>query len=126
MHELIQYHNEVFCIIYTKIAFTEAPVSQDVPIGSEAVFRCRHPTADTIRWRVDDAFLGRNPPPDITPRTERNDEGILVDVLTIVARAQYNGTKVECVAQFDNGTPDEQTFPVLLTGKYYHNYTLFC
>ena len=82
------------------------------------MFRCRHPTADAIRWRVDDALLGRNLPPDITPTTVRDDGGNLVDVLTIVARAEYNGTMIRCVARFDNGTPDEETSPVLLIGKY--------
>ena len=90
-------------------AFHEAPVSVEVPVGSEAVFRCRHSTADNIRWRVNGTLIsGRNPPPDITPGVE---DGTPVDTLTIVARLDYNGTTIVCVAQFDDGSSDETSQP---------------
>ena len=65
---------------------------------------------------MNDTLVGRNPPPDITPGTTRDDNGSLVDTLTITARPEYNGTVVVCVARFDDGTPDEQTDPVGLIG----------
>ena len=85
-------------------------------IGAEAVFRCQHPTAFIILWRVNGSLVGWNPPPDITPGITRDDSGNLVDTLTITARLEYNGTVVVCVARFDDGSPDEQTEPALLFG----------
>ena len=82
----------------------------EVPVGSEAVFRCTHSTADSIRWRIDGTFVGRSPPPDITPDVII-EGGTLVDTLTIVARLDYNGTTIVCVAQFDDGSPDETSQP---------------
>ena len=53
---------------------------------------------------------GRNPPPDITPGII-TEGAALVDTLTIVARFDYNGTTIVCVAQFDDGSPDETSQP---------------
>lgn len=87
-------------------------------VGNNAVFRCRHPNASIIRWRRDGELLGRNLPRDITPGTERDGNNFLVQTLTIVARPQYNGTEIVCVAKFDDGTPDEMSPPVVLQGRY--------
>ena len=85
--------------------------------GENAIFRCRHPNASDIRWKINgDLIRGRNYPPDITPGTERDDEQFLVQTLTIVARPLYNGTEIGCVAMFDDGSPDEMTLPVTLQG----------
>ena len=94
--------------------FSETPVPQEVVADSNAVFRCRHPTADFIIWMVNDTFIGANPPPDITPNTSRDEDGNLVHTLTIVARAQYNGTTIVFVAVFLSGAPPETTAPVML------------
>ena len=59
-------------------------------------------------------MIGRNPPPNITPSTTRDEEDNLVDLLSIVARREYNTTVVECVAEFDDGTPDETSEPPAL------------
>ena len=81
----------MFVIFFS--AFVEAPVSQEVAIGAEAVFRCQHPAADIIiRWRVNGSLVGRNPPPDISLDVIRDDNGNLVDTLTITALPEYNGT----------------------------------
>ena len=84
--------------------------------GAQAVFRCRHPTADIIRWRVNGSLVGGNPPPDIIRDIIRDDNGNLVDTLTITARPQYNGTEVVCVARFDDRRPEELSQPVILIG----------
>ena len=82
----------------------------EVPVGSEAVFRCRHSTADIIRWRVNGILLSRNPPTGITVGiiTEGSNQ---VDTLTIVARLDYNGTTIVCEVQFFDGSPDETSQP---------------
>ena len=82
------------------------------------MFRCQHPTADIIRWRINGTLIGRNPPPYVIPITIRDEDNTLVDILIIVARVEYSGTVVECVARFDDGTPDEQTEPAVLLGTY--------
>ena len=97
-------------------AFDEVPVTQEVATGAQAVFRCRHPTADIVRWRVNGSLVGRNPPPDITPDTTRDDSGNLVHLLTITARPEYSGTEVVCVARFDDSRPEELSQPAILTG----------
>ena len=100
----------VFNISVLFKAFDEAPVSVEVPVGSEAVFRCRHSTADAIDWRVNRTFVGRNPPPDITLGII-TEGGNLVDTLAIVASLDYNGTTIVCVAVFRDGSPDETSQP---------------
>ena len=109
----------VSCFI-VRTAFNEVPVSEEVSIGAEAVFRCQHPSADTIRWRVNSTLIGRNSPPDVIRGTILDEDNTLVDTLTIVVRVRYNGTVVECVARFDDGTPEEQTEPAVLLGTYKH------
>ena len=98
---------------YNSSAFEEVPKTQEVSDGDSAVFRCRHGSADTIRWRVDHTLISANPPADITPNTVREGDHV-VHTLTIVGCPQYNGTIVECVAMFDDHSPDEQTAPAVL------------
>lgn len=105
MHEALLY-----------VGFTEVPSSQVVYIGEEAVFRCRHPNAYVVGWNVNGSGIGQTPSLDITPGTDRDDNGTLVNTLTIIARPQYNGTVVECVAIFIDGTSEELSQPVVLRG----------
>ena len=79
----------------------------------EAVFRCRHQSAEAIiAWRVNESSIGEFP--DITAASI-NESGTIVYTLTIPARSKYNETVVECVAAFINGFPTELTPPVRLT-----------
>ena len=102
------------------VAFDEVPDSQKVSVGVEAEFRCRHSTADFIRWRVNGSLVGGNPPSGIIRDTTRDDSDNLVDTLTITARPEYNRTVVVCVASFDDGSPNEETFPAELIGTDNH------
>lgn len=47
--------------------FTEAPSSQEVFVGQEAMFRCHHSTAYFIAWVVNGSALGLISSPDIMP-----------------------------------------------------------
>ena len=68
-------------------------------------FRCRHTSSDaSINWRVNGSSVGRFP--DIISGS-LNEDGNRVDTLTIPAEPQYNGTVVECVAVFFDGSPTE-------------------
>ena len=96
--------------------FYEVPITQEVATGTQVVFRCRHPTADIIRWRVNGSLVGRNPPPDITLDIIADDNDNLVDTLTITVRPQYNGTEVVCVARFDDERPEQLSQSAILIG----------
>ena len=106
------------------LAFTKVPNSQEVSVGTEAVFTCRYATASSIQWRVNGNFVGRNPPIDITPGITRTENGTLVDTLTIIAQEKYNGTVVVCVALFDDGRPNEESIPATLSGMHIVMYTI--
>ena len=93
-------------------AFNEAPASQEAAIGSEAIFRCQHPAAFSLGWRVNGTFYIQGSIPDITLGFNTED-GNLVSTLTIVATVDYNGTRVACVASLTNGST-EISAPVLL------------
>ena len=97
-------------IIY--VAFDEAPVSQEAAIGSEAIFRCQHPAAVSLGWRVNGTFYMQGSILGVTPGFNTED-GNLVSTLTIVATVDYNGTRVACVASLTDGSI-EISAPVLL------------
>ena len=107
------YYYDTVLFYYVYLAFEEVPQSQLVSVGDTATFRCRHGSADVIRWRVDQVLISADPSTDITPDIVREGDHI-VHTLTIVARREYNGTEVECVARFDDHSPDEQTAPAIL------------
>ena len=70
----------------------------------EAVFRCRHLSADAfISWQINESPVGQFP--DITTGSA-NDNGTLVNTLIIPATPKYNGTKVVCVAFIAESLPD--------------------
>ena len=85
-------------------------------VGEEALFRCRHPTADFIGWFVNESLVGTNPPPDIFAGTVQDNDGNTVHTLTIAGRPEYNGTTVVCAAVYLDGRPSEPTPEALLQG----------
>ena len=99
------------------IEFIYVPETLNVSNGTTGIFRCMHTSADTIRWKRDGILIGLDPPSDITPGTQRDEDGNLVNTLSIMARLGYNGTEIECVAQFDDNTPDATTDPAILLGE---------
>ena len=117
MPKKLKQHKYYRYLLHT-LGFSEVPTSQVVFIGEETVFRCHHSTADVIAWRVNGSSVGRNPPTDITPSTNRDDDDNLVYTLTIIARPEYNGTVVECVAVFLDGSSTEVSPTALLLGKH--------
>lgn len=103
--------------MFYSVEFTEYPSNITLPVGSgtDAVFRCRHSTADYISWMVNE-LSHRHFPEDIVTSSANDHNGTLVSTLTIPARLQYNGTKVVCVAIFFSGSPTPiKTPPVILT-----------
>lgn len=97
------------------LEFTVSPESDTVAVGENATFSCQYPSADNIRWKKDNQYVTNNPSQDISPGYLHSPNGIIY-TLKIVARPEYNGSTIECVATFDDGTPQEQAPPVTLTG----------
>ena len=65
-----------------------------------ATFYCQHLTSDAITWRVNGKLLNRINLPDITISINGT-----IRSLSIGTLPEYNGTTVECVALFIDGTP---------------------
>ena len=79
----------------------------------EAVFKCQHQSLEAIiGWRVNGLPDRRFS--DIVPGFI-TENATLVPTLTIPAKSKYNGTEVECVAVYTDGSPTEVTPPALLT-----------
>ena len=96
------------------IELLDYPSNITLLIGSEreAVFRCQHQSADTIGWRVNGS------PTRLFPDIRASaiaENGAIVYTLSIPARSEYDGTEVECVALFTDGSLTEIPPPVILT-----------
>ena len=92
--------------------FDEVPASQNVVSGQVAEFMCSHPSADTIRWKVNGSLVSlRSRPVGVSIPFDQNDH-----ILTILGVFEYNSTSVQCIAQFDSGASDQVTTLVFLQG----------
>ena len=91
---------------YTDFAEVPSSMTQSVELGTATPpFRCRHTSSDAIiSWLVNDILSGQFS--DIRSGSV-NENGTIVYTLTIPAEPQYNGTVVECVAVFFDGSPTE-------------------
>ena len=61
-------------------------------------------------WTVNGILLERLPPEirsDVVVSETNTPEGTIVEVLTIPARAEYNGTRVQCLVAELGGSSDE-------------------
>lgn len=96
--------------------FTRIPESQTVGLGLDAVFHCQHRGALSIGWLVNGVPENRlnDSGMFIKSGNYRDQDNSLVYTLTILARPEYNGTMVECVAPFLDG-PAQRSPPVTLT-----------
>ena len=75
-------------------------------IGEEAVFRCEHPSADAIFWRINGTALSGRP--------ELSDDfnDVINGQLTFTALTKYNNTLIQCVAVL--GISQPVTDPAIL------------
>ena len=89
-----------------------SPVTIEVENGVEknAVFRCRHQRIEAgISWQMNGSFSGLYC--DVVDGFVRDSNGTRVEILTIPAIPEYNGTEVVCVATFFDGSLCEVTPP---------------
>ena len=86
--------------------FAEIPANVTVELGTATPpFRCHHTSSNAgIVWIVNGSSVGRFT--DIRSGSV-NEDGTIVHTLTIPAEPQYNGTVVECVAIFFDGSLPE-------------------
>lgn len=101
---------------YDIIGFVEVPKSQTVSLNDQAIFRCRHTSVDhDILWRVDGTVVNQQAPPELDPGFTRDEDGAIIDTLTITATRDYNNSEVVCVAKLDSQLVP--TFPATLRGR---------
>ena len=107
---------------YKNTDFAETPSSVVVELGTllPALLRYRHTLSEAIiGWLVNGSSVGQFP--DIRSGFI-NESGNIVSTLIIPAELQYNGTVVECLALYLDGTPSERapvyvaTITSLVTG----------
>ena len=90
------------------------PVSLNISTGNSATYRCQHPTADNITWKLNDELVRREAFQYVTTGTV-DDEGGTVNTVTIVGHL-VGVYEVVCVASFSDGSPDVTSTPVTLNG----------
>ena len=106
------------------VPFEIPPLPLTVAVEQEvATFYCQHLSCDIIAWRVNGTLLNRINSPNI-----RSSSSGTIRLLSIGTLPEYNGTTVECVAFFFDGTPPLPTLPVtlLIQGIYVIVYILIC
>ena len=97
----------VYIIHYYNTEFTEVPSNVRVKLGTTPPpLRCCHTSSQAIiTWIVNGSPVRQFP--DIRSGFV-NESGNIVNTLTIPAELQYNGTVVECLAVFIDGSPTER------------------
>ena len=90
----------------TPFEVTPSPLTVAVEQGT-ATFQCQHPQAVAIGWRVNGTSLNMANLQNISTATTND-----VTILTISTLLVYNGTTVECVATFIDGSSPQFTPPV--------------
>ena len=71
------------------------------------MFTCETVGGDAATWRVNGTILQSLPPEihsDVDVSPTNTDEGTVVEKFTIPARAEYNGTKVQCLVGIFGGS----------------------
>ena len=80
------------------------------------MFTCET-VGDAATWRVNGILLRRLPPEirsDLVDSETNTDEGTVMEELTIPGRAQYNGTRVQCLVGELGGSSDESENATLM------------
>ena len=97
--------------LYTVVIFevTPSPLTVAVEQGT-ATFQCQHPLAVVIGWRVNRMSLNMANLLNVSSATHIN----ATTILSIATLLVYNGTIVECIATFIDGSSPQFTAPVAL------------
>ena len=80
-----------------------------------ATFHCRYLLADVISWRVNGTLLNTAATfSNISAISFAGVNGVSTHILSIGTLLVYNGTTIECVAVFIDGSSPQYTAPVPL------------
>ena len=107
--------------MYFCVDFVILPADQVVAQGQQAVFNCEHSTAHAIGWRLNDVPLLDTSLEGIEARSTSLPGGVL-NTLTVEARPEYNMTRIECVAFFDDSLSENTVAVTLIIQGIYYNY----
>ena len=81
------------------------------------MFTCETVGGDAATWRVNGTILRSLPPEirsDVVVSVTNTPEGTVVEELTIPARAEYNGTRFQCLVGIFGGSSDESENATLM------------
>ena len=90
----------------TNFVIAPSPLTVAVEQGT-ATFQCQHSLADVIGWRVNGMPLNVVNLPNVSTATPND-----VTILSFSTLLVYNGTIIECIATFIDGSPPQFTTPV--------------
>ena len=84
------------------VAFTEYPLNMTLtyPLETVATFRCRHESGAKVDWLINGSDTRNFVELDVTLRFV-NDNGTLVDSISITVTPEHSGTQVACEAMID-------------------------
>ena len=91
---------------------TPSPLTVAVEQGT-ATFQCQHPLAVVIGWRVNGIPLSTSALPNVSVTSIGSPNGVTT-ILSIGTLLDNNGTTVECIAVFIDGSSPQLTTPVVL------------
>ena len=94
--------------------------STTVFLGHTSVFVCET-DGGLAGWRVNGELLTDLPPDvreDLVISETNTAEGTTVESLTIPARAEYNGTRVQCVVFSPDGSAESENATLVIQGSH--------
>ena len=104
------YNNKLFTIAHSGFDVVPSPRLMIVTLEEKHTYKCNHSETNQISWRVNDNlldteifFVG------IVNDTVTYPDGAQEYTLTIGGLRQHNGTKIQCTASFDDGSPPQHT-----------------
>ena len=108
-------------IFYPEIL--QSPENQTVFLDQSAVFTCET-DGGFSGWRINGTLLQTLPPEierDIKVSVSTTAEGSRVETLTIPARAEFNGTKIQCLVLGFGGFAESENVTLRVQGTMYSN-----
>lgn len=86
----------------TQNEFSVNPSTQIVPENEPSWFKCQHPMANFIGWRINGTSLSSYSTTDVSSHIDGP-----MHTLSIIARSVYNESTVECIALLPGGQPPQ-------------------